>query len=139
MRVMQWTVVLLACLGATTVGCSKNSESSLEGDASGLPIEQRLIRAAITGDADQIESILAENPALVNCQGTDGRTPLHYAAANGQDSVVEILLENGSDPSIQDEEGSTPQSAALQAGNPATAKLIANHVAQGPSTPQDNG
>lgn len=44
----------------------------------------------------------------VNAAGNDGRTPLHVAAAAGDDAVVALLLLKGANAAMRDKEGKTP-------------------------------
>lgn len=46
-------------------------------------------------------------------QDDEGRTPLHYAAANNFQFLVEELLDAGADPNIQDNKGFTPFTVQL--------------------------
>lgn len=55
----------------------------------------------------------------------DGLTPLHVAAASGQDDIVELLLRHGADPHIGGvEPRTTPPGFALAAGHRALAERL---------------
>ena len=49
----------------------------------------------------------------VNTAGADGNTALHVAAARGQDTVIEYLVENGATLDATNDEGQTPLSLAM--------------------------
>lgn len=51
-------------------------------------------RAAETGDLPTLMSLIDSNPELIDQQDDKGRTPLMYAAQNGDDLMVAYLLEN---------------------------------------------
>ncbi|WFC98601.1 hypothetical protein MYAM1_001331 [Malassezia yamatoensis] len=44
--------------------------------------------------------------------GVEGSTGLHFAAANGHNEIVRILLENGAAPTVTDRDNQTPESLA---------------------------
>ncbi len=54
-----------------------------------------------------VARVLIKSGADVNKQCEHGRTALHMAAAWGHADVVQLLLENGTNPTILDEEGLT--------------------------------
>jgi len=61
----------------------------------------------------------------VNSQDFDGRTPLHYAARNGQLLVVHFLLFSCADTMLVDRRGATPLLDALETGNLSCATVLA--------------
>lgn len=66
-----------------------------------------LCNAAGLGDIDGAIACIARG-AKVNNADYDGRTPLHIACSDGQEAMVELLLENGANPLAKDRWGSTP-------------------------------
>ena len=48
--------------------------------------------AAKNGDLNKVRSLLTANPDLVFSKGSQGTTPLHWAAAQGHKDVVKLLL-----------------------------------------------
>ncbi|KAI1302854.1 hypothetical protein EDD11_005458 [Mortierella claussenii] len=60
--------------------------------------------------------------------GTTGSTPLHFAAANGCLTIVEILLRHGAIADLADKYGSTPCSVATARNHPDVASLLHEHA-----------
>ena len=54
---------------------------------------------------------------LVNSEGCDRRTALSYAAANGHQKVVGVLLQHNADATAKDEHGRTVLHEAAQKGS----------------------
>ena len=59
-----------------------------------------------------------------------GRTPLHYAAADGKVEEVIRLLSGGADPNAQDDNGWTPLHFAAQAVSPGVTEALLGAGAQ---------
>jgi len=53
-------------------------------------------------------ALLLAGGADVNAQDGDGQTPLHWAASNALNDVVNLLLERGADINARDKYGNTP-------------------------------
>ena len=53
-----------------------------------------------------------------------GRTPLHYAAADGDAARVQELLTSGADPNAQDDNGWTPLHFAAQGKSAAITRVL---------------
>ncbi|KAF9174821.1 hypothetical protein BGX21_001045 [Mortierella sp. AD011] len=60
--------------------------------------------------------------------GTTGSTPLHFAAANGCQTVVEILLRHGAIADLADKYGTTPYIVAVARNHPDIANLLHQHA-----------
>lgn len=74
--------------------------------------------------AFEMASLLLQHGAEVNVAQHGGWTPLHQAAAHGQDKVVRLLLSHGADPSAKSDDGRTALEMALQGGHGETAKFL---------------
>ena len=55
---------------------------------------------------------------------TYGQTPLSWAAQNGHEAVVKLLLEKGADVESKSSNGRTPLSWAAENGHEAVVKLL---------------
>lgn len=65
-------------------------------------------QAARKGDLAAIKMLLEKNPALIDIKDSQGSTPLHYAAALGNEEVVKLLLERGANIDAGSSAGDTP-------------------------------
>ena len=83
-----------------------------------------LQRAATSGQASDVESMLQTEHELVNCRDLRGWTPLHYAAFNGQTKTLQILVAHGAAVEAADKDGATPLHAAATAGYPDTIEAL---------------
>jgi ankyrin repeat protein len=63
------------------------------GRGQGGPLHQ----ASFDGDLEKIEELLGENKEELNATDQLGRTPLHYAAAAGQEKAAKLLIAKGAD------------------------------------------
>ncbi|RYC80571.1 hypothetical protein BFJ63_vAg16545, partial [Fusarium oxysporum f. sp. narcissi] len=72
---------------------------------------------AILGRADQVGT-------NINVKDSAGRTPLWWAAENGHESVVRLLLDRGASIEAADEDGRTPLWLAAAGGHEAAVQLL---------------
>ncbi|KAJ6495659.1 hypothetical protein C8R47DRAFT_973734 [Mycena vitilis] len=140
--------------------------------ARGQPINSVLdgvlpLHAAAAGGNEAVVQLLIERGADVNAPrlprrysndknrdtsapivGTSGSTPLHFAAANGNTSIVNNLLLRGAHANRADKHGITPEMLARQNGWDETAQLIKTWMLNkdrdlreraGPPEPDDQG
>jgi ankyrin repeat protein len=72
------------------------------------------------------ESLLLLNTGKVDADSkdNDGRPPLSWAAENGHEEVVKLLLEKGADPNSQAYDGRTPLLFAADRGHEAVVRLL---------------
>ncbi|KAI0644521.1 hypothetical protein C8Q79DRAFT_927649 [Trametes meyenii] len=101
------------------------------------------LHVASSGGNDMIVRLLVERGADVNAPrlprkylsdrhrdasapivGTSGSTPLHFAAANGHENVVQTLLQCGAHPNRADKHGVTPEMIARQNGWTRCAEIL---------------
>jgi len=71
--------------------------------------------AIINNDLAGAKNIIDEGRIDCNYQNKDGRTALHFAAAQDAIQIVLLLLQHGADIAIQDFQGWTPLHAAVDA------------------------
>ncbi|KAL8287074.1 hypothetical protein RQP46_004080 [Phenoliferia psychrophenolica] len=100
------------------------------------------LHAAASSGNDEVVKMLIEHGADVNAPrlprrysndrsrssgiavGTAGSTPLHFAAANGHVSIIQLLLSHGASPLLVEKNGLDPEAIALQKGHLAAAELL---------------
>lgn len=91
-------------------------------------MQVRPIHSAVANANEQtayaMAKLLLDHGAEVNVAQHGGWTPLHQAAAHGQNEVVRLLLEFGANPHAASEEGKTPLDMARQNGHKLTAQLL---------------
>ncbi len=63
-------------------------------------------------------------PLNINHQNTQGMTALHWAAAQGHNNIVKLLLDFGANVNLQNAEGNTPLHLAARNGNLSVVKLL---------------
>ncbi|SAL44920.1 ankyrin repeat domain-containing protein [Caballeronia humi] len=82
--------------------------------------ENAMMLAALNGDAKFVNLLIAKD-AEVNKKGW---TPLHYAATNGHDDVVKILIDHSAYIDAGSPNGTTPLMMAARGGHLSTVKLL---------------
>ncbi len=70
--------------------------------------ETPLYHAMLRGRIDNAILLVTKYNANVNTQTADGSTPLHLAVYKGQKEMVDVLLQNKSNPLTKDAKGLTP-------------------------------
>jgi len=93
---------------------------------------KEILKAAKSGDADRVKTLIKQDPSVMSAKDTDGSTPLHCACWKGHDSVVAVLLEAGADVNAENSNehwGTTPLHAAAHANQKKIAELLIAHGA----------
>ena len=91
-----------------------------------------IFAAALLGDIQRLEQLLAGNRSLVSVVSSDGWTPLHLAAFFGKESTARLLLNKGASATARstNEMANTPLHAAVGGKHAAIVKLLLDHGAQ---------
>ena len=82
--------------------------------------ENAMMLASLNDDLDFVNMLIAKD-AEVNKKGW---TPLHYAATNGHDDVVKVLLDHSAYIDAGSPNGTTPLMMAARGGHLSTVKLL---------------
>jgi len=85
--------------------------------------------AAEKGDLKKVRSLIAANPSLVNVEGHQNTTPLHWAAAKGRKDVADFLISKKANLEAKDRYGFTPLLTAAQNGQKEVVELLLRHKA----------
>ena len=118
-------LVVLTCVTSGISGCSGGGgDESTEVDYSQLPVEQQAIDYAAQGDVKALQPLMDEYPDLIGIYDENGRTLLHFAAANGHSKMVQYLLDQGADPNALDTNSETPADAARQMAHANIASIL---------------
>ena len=97
---------------------AENPKTDLEKlDSAG---ENAMMLAALNDDLDFLNMLISKD-AEVNKKGW---TPLHYAATNGHDDVVKVLLDHSAYIDSGSPNGTTPLMMAARGGHLSTVKLL---------------
>ena len=89
--------------------------------------EQKIIKAAKSGEVQSIKALLEKDPDLIHATDRDGSTPLHCAAWKGHIEIVELLLDASAEIDAHNNNthwGTTPLHAASHGKRTAVAKLL---------------
>ena len=78
--------------------------------------DKDLIHWIQEGEADKVEIILKNEPALVS-QIFEDLLPIHWAADRGNEAIVKLLLKHGADIDAQDSDGQTALHYACSVGH----------------------
>jgi ankyrin repeat protein len=87
--------------------------------------ENAMMMAALNGDLEFVKQLIAKD-AEVNKKGW---APLHYAAANGHDDIVKLLLDKSAYVDAGSPNGTTPLMMAARGGHVSTVKLLLDNGA----------
>ncbi|MBB5464721.1 hypothetical protein HDG32_000815 [Paraburkholderia sp. CI2] len=87
--------------------------------------ENALMMASLVGDLNLVNLLIAKD-AEVNKKGW---APLHYAAANGHDDIVKVLLDHSAYVDAGSPNGTTPLMMAARGGHVSTVKLLLDNGA----------
>ena len=88
-------------------------------------VEKLYRRGAAQGKIRMVEFWLSRIRDI-DIRDNDDRTALHFAAMNGRDEIVELLIARKADLNLQERHGRTPLSSALHRRHGRTALLLAN-------------
>ncbi|OLL31383.1 hypothetical protein BTH42_12220 [Burkholderia sp. SRS-W-2-2016] len=106
-----------------TAALLKNPKTDIEAqDKAG---ENALMMASLAGDLNIVNQLIAKD-AEVNKKGW---APLHYAAANGHDDIVKVLLDHSAYVDAGSPNGTTPLMMAARGGHISTVKLLLDNGA----------
>ncbi|MHC4155523.1 MAG: ankyrin repeat domain-containing protein [Planctomycetota bacterium] len=87
-------------------------------------------KAVTNGDLETAQTLLDEQPTLVNSNNGDNEPPLLKALNGRQTDMVVLLVDRGADFDIKDNRGFTPLHCAAQSGQTEIAELL---IARGAS------
>jgi ankyrin repeat protein len=91
---------------------------------------RRTIDAARLGQLERLKVILDQQPELLHARVSKGdSTPLHHAAFNGRDAVVQELLARKADVGATNLAGLTPLHDCVHRGTAETAVMLLDHGA----------
>lgn len=89
-----------------------------------------MLSAAGLGLVTQVNEALKEDPSLAVGDGGAAKSPLYWAALNGQFRIAQILLDHGAKTEVTDEELRTPLMVASMMGHSTVARLLCSRGAQ---------
>jgi ankyrin repeat protein len=85
---------------------------------------EALHRVVRSGSVDEAAALIAKSPELLKTFDRLGVTPLHAAAWEGREDMVQLLLKKGVDANIPGDDGSTPLYCAAIQGHLGVARIL---------------
>jgi len=119
-------------LGSVAVAGAVRAQVSNTTKLDGVPNQPNIWQAAAAGDVPRATELLNADPELVRLRSTDGRTPLHFATANGKPDMVIFLMSHGAELSAGPE---SPLIAAVDYPDHAVAAAMAQTILFNASNP----
>ena len=115
-----------ALLTAIYYGEAAIADLLIAGDAS-----LTLFEAAAAGKRERVETVIVENPALVNAYAPDGFQALGLAAFFGHTAIAQLLLEHGAEVNAPSRNGQRvmPLHSSVAGQHLALTKLLLEHGA----------
>lgn len=83
-------------------------------------------------------SLFIKKGANVNVLDRDNKTPLHYAATNGNEKSIELLIKKGAKIDAKDSNQKTPLHYAAEWGNSKSVELLINNNANPKNLDENN-
>jgi len=111
-------IVVLAVLGVVVNVSVTDAQINPFGD-----YWANVARAAQSNDAARVRSLLASDGNPNQADG-DSRTALHYAAMNGNLTIIAILIKASAKLDVKDKLGNTPLHLAAERNEPDAAQLL---------------
>ena len=105
------------------------SNLACHGDLHDAAKTRDIYSAARYGDVRRAQALLKDNPDLAFSKDLNGWTALHWAAANRQLAVAELLLACHADANARSASRTTPLHEAAGAGDKEVAELLLTHRA----------
>jgi ankyrin repeat protein len=118
-------LVIAAREKSDKVGAALLANSKTDIEAEDKAGENALMMASLAGDLNFVNLLIAKD-AEVNKKGW---APLHYAAANGHDDIVKVLLDHSAYVDAGSPNGTTPLMMAARGGHVSTVKLLLDNGA----------
>ncbi len=94
-----------------------------------LSASKQLLSAVKSGDIQKVNKILSKKRVDLSIPGIDGRTALHWAAAEGYEGLVRSFLRRGAPLIIPDNKGRTPLDLAAKRGHERVVDILLKHGA----------
>src|SRR6516165_12613602 len=111
-------IALTVGLGLGAVGSTLHAEINIFGG-----YWENVARAARQNDAAQVRELVV-NDGNPNQADEDGRTGLHYAAMNGNLTIIAILIKASAKLDVKDKLGNTPLHLAAERNQPDVVQLL---------------
>lgn len=116
---------------------AQDTEPVVESGITSSEIEQLFI-AVVRNRLVGLEDMLNNKHPIATMRDANGLTAVHYAAAYGQVSTMELLHQHGGDLWARSKHGVTPLNFAIQRGHEHAANYLIHHDSWKDSTEEAN-